>query len=180
MHEAIGDLETLLGDYGAAVASYEAAARSRRAWARSASWGTSTCGSVTWTTARHLDAALAASDDGDRALRARVLADLSLVSHRSGEEERALELAAEVAFANAEAAGDDAALAQAHNILGILTKDSGDLAAPASTSSSACVGRTSKQIPVHRSRRFNNLALLDYLEGNVDTAIANAERPGAV
>jgi DNA-binding SARP family transcriptional activator len=63
-----------------------------------------------------------ASEGGDDAHRARVLADWSLAAHRAGDPARALTLARR-ALAQSEASGEVRARAQAHNILGILTRD---------------------------------------------------------
>jgi DNA-binding SARP family transcriptional activator len=127
LHEAIGDLHTLLGEYSPALASYETAAalcepgalagierklggvhHRRGAWEQAES---------------HYQAALAAlGEHGPAAERARVLADWSLTAHVAGgvgAEERAAELARQ-ALDLAEAGGDTHALAQSHNILGVL------------------------------------------------------------
>ena len=76
----------------------------------------------------HFQAALSAlgeTDPASSATRARMYADWSLTAHRKGEAARALELAGR-ALALAEAASDRRALAQAHNILGILASSQND------------------------------------------------------
>jgi tetratricopeptide (TPR) repeat protein len=119
---AIAELHTLHGDYRRAIASYEAAIAKAPAAAR---------GGIEhklaqvhhrrgdWTQAeRHYAAARKAATGADA--QARVLADWSLAAHRSGDGARAKRLASE-ALTLAERSKDTRALAQAHNILGILT-----------------------------------------------------------
>ena len=125
LHEAIGDLHTLRGEYSAALTSYETAAalcdpeslpaiesklggvhHRRGAWDLAGS---------------HFQAALLAlGEDGHPGERARIYADWSLTVHQAGNGDgRAAELA-QRALSLAEAAGDTRALAQSHNILGVL------------------------------------------------------------
>jgi len=113
LHEAIGDLQTLLGEYGAALDSYETAA----SWAVSGSDHTEGSGRALsiretlagveqklgalygrrgeWERAEsHLAAALAAyGEDGPFGKRARVYADWSLLAYHHGDAARAQELA---------------------------------------------------------------------------------------
>src|SRR4051794_23580098 len=78
-----------------------------------------------WTLAGvHYEAALAAATEDDLATQARVTADLSLAAHDGGDPARAAELA-DQARELAEAAGDPAALGQAHNLLGALATEDG-------------------------------------------------------
>ncbi len=129
LHERMGDLRTVLGDYGGALAAYEAAAayadepealapiehklgnvhHRRGEWDRAES---------------HLRAALAAATNEQRGLRARVQADLGLTLFHAGDPARAAELARD-ALALAEAAHDRRAEAQAHNMLGVLDSNDG-------------------------------------------------------
>ena len=126
LHEAIGDLETLAGDYGAAFASYETAA----ALADRASLpeiehriGLLHLRRGEWELA---EASLAAASDGlDPANRSLVTADRALAAHRRGDQETALELAGS-ALVLAEEIDDPGALAQAHNIVGMLAGSRGD------------------------------------------------------
>ena len=128
LHAAIGDLQTLQGDYGAALASYETAAalspgdqigaiehRLGQVRHRRGEWALATA---------HFEAALAATPEDDLAARARITADLSLSAHDGGDPARAAELA-ERARALAEQAGDPRALGQAHNLLGALATSGG-------------------------------------------------------
>ena len=120
--EAVGDVHTLHGDYRRAIESYEAAIAQAPPVARAAvehklaqvhhrrgDWDRAE---------RHYAEAARAS--GDPGQRARIQADRSLAAHRAGDRARAERLAGE-ALALAERSGDRRALAQAHNILGILT-----------------------------------------------------------
>lgn len=130
LHEAIGDLETLEGNYQAALASYEAAtALSRgpralcrlehklaRVHMRQGDWAAADS---------HLEAARASLTGEALGDRARILADRSLTMLNLGRPEDAAR-AADEALSYAEEAGDDEALAQAHNILGILARRRGD------------------------------------------------------
>ena len=130
LHEAIGDLDTLAGAYGDALTRYETAAALGNAerlagiehklaevHGRLGDWGAADS---------HLAAALAALGPGDAGAGAHVLADRSLVADRMGRADLARDLAQQ-ALAGAEAAHDFGAVAQAHNILGILDKRDGDL-----------------------------------------------------
>ena len=127
LHEAIGDLQTLAGDYGGALASYEAAAAL-------AEPGAARPRSSTASASLHLrrgewelaEASLATALGGlEGAAAARATADRSLAAHRRGLEDDAARFAAE-ALALAEAGRRPAARAQAHNILGILATSRGD------------------------------------------------------
>ena len=124
MNESVGDLYTLHGDYAKAVESYGAATKETSGAARAAV--AHKLANVhhrrgEWDEAeRHYRAALRGAED--LAQRARIGADWSLAAHRRGREAEATRLANE-ALALAERARNDRALAQAHNILGILTGD---------------------------------------------------------
>ena len=131
LHEAIGDLRTLTGEYGAALTSYETAAalsdpvrlpcleqKIGNVYDRRGEWEMAE---------RHFAAALEefgkTGRDGERA---RLYADWSLTAHRQGSSDRALDLAQQ-ALKLAEAVDDAPALAQAHNTLGILASSRGHL-----------------------------------------------------
>jgi tetratricopeptide (TPR) repeat protein len=118
--EAVGDLHTLHGDYRRAIESYESAAAAAPASARAAiehKLAQVHHRRGDWTNAeRHYAVAQKAAQGGEKA---RVLADWSLAAHRSGDTARAKRLASD-ALRLAERSQDRRALAQAHNILGIL------------------------------------------------------------
>ena len=118
---AIGDLHTLHGDYRRAIESYEVAIAKAPAAARAGiehKLAQVHHRRGDWTNAeRHYAAARKAA--AGAGAQARVLADWSLAAHRSGDGARAKRLATE-ALGLAERSKDTRALAQAHNILGIL------------------------------------------------------------
>jgi DNA-binding SARP family transcriptional activator len=121
--EAVGDLYTLHGSYAKAIASYESALGSARDSARPSierKLAEVFHRRGDWDGAERHYAEAAKS--GDETERARALADRSLVAHRRGDEDRALQLARK-ALVIAKDARDDRAIAQAHNILGILSRD---------------------------------------------------------
>ena len=135
LHESIGDLYTLLGEYGNALKSYETAAalcapsalpnvehKVGNVYERSGEWDLAES---------HFEAALHALGErgsyeggqetriGPAGERARVYADWSLAAYHRSRVAQALNLAQQ-ALSLAVTAHDTRALAQAHNILGIL------------------------------------------------------------
>lgn len=127
---AIGDLQTLLGEYRNALASYRQAAESSYScqpvqldyklgllYQRLGEWSAA---------GDHFQTALAqASAAGELSLASAIRADWALTAYRQGDAAGADALAAQ-ALATAEAAADALALAQAHNVLGILARSRGD------------------------------------------------------
>jgi len=177
LHEEIGDLLTLGGDYSAALESYEAAAalapaehlasiahRTGLVHLRRGAWELADSSFAE---------ALAALPDGAAVLEARLLADRSLTAHRRHGDEaqelarRALELAA--------AAGDRHALAQAHNILGILATGRGDHAEARSQLERSLELATDEADPSARAAALNNLALDLRAEGELERALELTE-----
>ena len=172
LHAAIGDLQTLQGEYGAALASYETAAahaapdgvgaiehRLGQVRHRRGEWALATA---------HFEAALAAESEPAR--RARILADLSLSAHDGGDPARAAELA-ERARALAEEAGDPRALGQAHNLLGALATSGG-----AAADALEHLGRSLELAeatgdPGARVAALNNLALAHRARGELEPAL---------
>ncbi len=131
IYQALGDLKTLAGEYGAAIASYETAAATGDPDALPSL--EHKLGGVhhrrgEWELAEsHFEAATEALDGASPpGIRPRILADWSLTAHHAGDSEQARELARQ-ALEAAEAADDTEALAQAHNIAGILEKSKGEL-----------------------------------------------------
>jgi predicted ATPase len=126
LHEAIGDLQTLSGEYSAALGSYEAAAalgaEEHQPWidhklgavhAQRGDWELAEC---------HFQVALETlGETGDPGERARICVDWSRTAHRRDNPERAQALARQ-ALKLAEDCPDRRALAQAHNMLGILAR----------------------------------------------------------
>lgn len=130
LHERIGDLRTVIGDYGNAVRAYETAGAyatdpQRRA-AIEHKLGNVSLRRGEWDRAEtHLQGAIATAGDGQRGLRARAQTDLGLVAHHRGDPARATRLARE-ALELAGVADDRAAEAQAHNMLGMLARTAAD------------------------------------------------------
>jgi DNA-binding SARP family transcriptional activator len=173
LHEAVGDLYTLLGEYAEALASYEAAAalgeQSELAEIESKLGGVyQRLGE--WDLAEsHLEAALAAA--GPAGFEARLHADLGLVAQRRGEDDLALERASR-ALELAEDAGDERALTQAHNVLGVLASRSGDL-----DGARRHLERSLQlaEDPASRVAALNNLALAYRNGGKLGQALEHAE-----
>lgn len=174
----IGDLETLLGEYAAALASYEKAAalctskelpriehRLGNVYARRGEWRSA---------ASHYEEAEAASAEAemDAAWQSLLSADWSLAAWRMGEAERALALATQ-ALTLAEESGDLHALAQAHNILGILLSE--DVAGAHAHLEESLEAATKLDAPMLRVAALNNLAHLWQKSGNLADAIACAQ-----
>jgi tetratricopeptide (TPR) repeat protein len=174
IHEAIGQVRTLRGEYDEALASFEASAAltiDRGQLGRiEHELGTVHMRRGEWELAdARFEAAVAALEGDDGAL-ARVQADRSLNEHRRGRSDAAAELARD-ARELAERAGDTAALAQAHNILGILAADRGAAAQARdelrrSLELAATLGDTGARIAA-----LNNLALIERAEGDAARAL---------
>ncbi len=182
LHEAIGDLRTRAGEYGAALSSYEAAAssadpgelsvlehkignvharRGERDLARS-----------------HYESALQTLGEpvGVEAAGglARLYADWSLLSHGQDERDEAAGFARR-ALELAEDTGDTRSLAQAHNMLGILAGRSGDQGAALrhleeSLDLAEALGDSDVKVAA-----LNNLALAHEHGGESDEALRLAE-----
>jgi DNA-binding SARP family transcriptional activator len=176
LHAAIGDLETLAGEYGRALDSYEAAAalaapeqlgpiehRIGLLHERRGEW----------------DLAESSFEDAQRtdpgpALAARIVADRSLNAHRRRRDDEAEALAQE-ALSLAEQAADSRALAQAHNILGVLATGRGDHAEARAQLERSLALATDENDPVARAAALNNLALALRAEGELDRALELTE-----
>jgi len=175
LHEAIGDMHTLLGEYGRALESYQAAA---------AISGTEALpglerklGDVYHRRGelepaeRHFEAALAAlPTENAAAERAGLHADWSLVAHQGGDTPRAVELARR-ARELAEAAGDVRSLAQTHNLLGILAGSQGDHRTARHYLEHSLALAQTLDDPGARVAALNNLALTSRAGGNVRRAL---------
>jgi len=169
LHEAMGDLHTLAGEYRRALDSYEAAAAHPSA-APALARSEHKIGNVHHRVGKldladsHYEAALASAPE--EALRARITADQSLTAHRRGDDPHAAELGRE-ALRLAEGAEDLIALAQAHNILGMVAGGGAD--AVAELESSLGFAEAAGD-PAARVAALNNLALAHRVAG--DTAHA--------
>jgi DNA-binding SARP family transcriptional activator len=175
LHEDVGDLLTLLGDYGEALTHYEAAAASAapedlpRIEHRLAAL-------------HHRRGEFALADEHFRAAldgelgapeRARVLADRSLNAHRSGDADLAGSLADE-ALEEAERSGDGPAVARAHALLGILASSAGRVD-DARDELRRSLDLTDVDAPAARAAALNSLALAELAAGDRDAAAARAE-----
>lgn len=176
LHGTLGDLRTLAGDYRGAQADYEMAAalsvgealgrvehRLGNLHARRGEWKVAE---------RRLAAAAALLEKEGRA---RLLSDWSLVAHRLGRPDEALELAEE-ALGLSEEADDVEARAQAHNILGILAHRWGDLPEARghlarSLSLAELLDDLGGQVAA-----LNNLALVEVRQGVHEEAIGLLQR----
>ena len=172
---AIGDLETLEGDYGSALASYQRAASEARDETlavierrigllhhRRGEWDLAE--------SAFASSAVALPDDA-LVVRSRLAADRSLTAHRRGDAAQATS-SAEEALALAEQADDPRALAQAHNILGILASAAGDGdAARAHLERSVTLSRDAGD-GAAEAAALNNLAQAVATSGDLDAAIA--------
>jgi predicted ATPase/DNA-binding SARP family transcriptional activator len=126
---AIGDLQTLVGEYRNALASYQQAAESSsdlnpvqieyklgRLYHRLGEWDAASA---------HFQKALDQASAAEAiSLASAIRADWALTAYRQGDVGKAATLAVQ-ALATAEAAADPLALAQAHNVLGILARNRG-------------------------------------------------------
>ncbi len=185
LHEAIGDLRVLRGEYGAALTSYQTAA----------ALCTPGClanlehklGNVhqrlgEWELAEsHYQASLEALGEGspipaeEMAFHVHLYADRGLVAHARGDLPAAQALAGR-ALELAQSANDPHALAQVYNLLGVLARSSGDLeAAAASLEASLRIAQTLDD-PLARIAALNNLSLVYGESQNQEQAIALAEQ----
>ncbi|MEX1252818.1 MAG: AAA family ATPase [Dehalococcoidia bacterium] len=180
LHEAIGDLHTLAGEYGAALHSYETAAalaEPARAAVLAHKLAALHHRRGEWELAeRHFASALDELEKTGRVDEsARLYADWSLTAYRQGDVARALELA-ERSLSLAQGAADRSALAQAHNILGILAGARGERDAALehleqSLALADELGDLGAQVAA-----MNNLALAHVARGEAARAIELTER----
>lgn len=179
LHEDIGDLQTLLGEYSAAMTSYETAAalsapdelarlehKLGNVHHRRGEWDLAES---------YYQSALAAlPETGHFKQGARLYADWSLTAHHQDQTGRALDLAHQ-ARELAEQAGDTQALAQVHNLLGILARHQHetDLAGQHLEQSLALAETLGD--PAARIAALNNLALACADTGQIDRALQFTE-----
>ena len=174
VHERMGDVQTLIGEYAKALSSYETAAAG-------ASGGDLArvehkLGGVHQRRGEYNRAqarfavALDALALTDAAPRARILTDMSLVLHQSGGSDRAAMLA-DQARTLAETALDRRALAQAHNVLGMLARDGGRLAAARTEFARSLEIAEELDDVTGRVAALNNLALVARESGERERAL---------
>jgi len=179
VHERLGDLRTLVGDYAGALGSFDTAAAYRAPAPRAAI--EHKVGNVhqrrgEWARAEACFlGALAAAPREEGGLRARVHADLSLTLHHAGRSGEATAVARE-ALALAQAGTDRRAEAQAHNMLGVLARGEGE--------PDAAVEQLERSLELARelddaaaqAAALNNLALIRRDAGALDAALELTER----
>ena len=174
---AVGDLQTLVGDYAGALSSLETAA------ALASAEGPTALAPAEHRLGRlrhrrgeyalseaHLTAALLATADTDVVQRAGITADLSLAAHSQGDADRARVLAHE-ARAQAEDAGDARSLCQAHNLLGMLATADGDTEDALANLHRSRVLADEADDPDLRIAALNNLALAHRARDELDRAM---------
>jgi DNA-binding SARP family transcriptional activator len=182
LHEAIGDLHSLSGEFSAALSSYENAAALSSSpamdsqvylatlerkigdvHARRGEWELAEC---------HFQSALDALDSGgDPEERARLYVAWSQMAFHSGQLAQALDLAGE-AQRLAETSGGLRALAQADNILGMLARARGDFETALHFLEQSLQIAEKLDDPIGRMAALNNLALAHRDRGALDQAIA--------
>jgi len=161
LHQAIGDLRTLRGEYRQAQTAYETAAaladpdslpgleqRLGVLHHRRGDWELA---------AGHFESALDLLKEGEPAVKAGITADWSRTAASQGDARQALRLARRSLKLAEEAEAPDA-LAQAHNILGILSRQAQDLAL-AQKHLEKALAYAGKE-PARRCAALNNLALV--------------------
>ena len=177
LHEAIADIQTRLGNYSAALRSYEIAAATSppecvpqiehklgNLYHRLGEWELAES---------YYQSALDALEEENvrPGLQAQMLADWGLTVYRRGDAaraqglgQRALDLAAD--------AGDDLAIAQAHNMLGILARSRADLASARDHLETTLKIAQSLRDLSAQVAALNNLSLVSSADGDVNQAIA--------
>ncbi len=180
LHEAVGDVQTLLGEYSAALTAYETAAA--LCGAHGLARIEHKLGQVCqrrgeWDLAEsHFRAALDILDQTEDARQsAQLYADRSLTAHHLGQDDRALGLARQ-ALELAEAAEDRPALAQAHNILGILARSQDDLETARRHLERSLELADALGDPTARVAALNNLALVSSDSADLERAFALVEK----
>jgi tetratricopeptide (TPR) repeat protein len=175
LHERIGELRTLAGDYAGALASFETAAAHTEntglariehklgaVHARRGDWERA---EARFALAQET---LGSDDDG---LLARVLADRSLVLHQAGRPDQAIAMAEE-ARELAEAAADRRAQAQAHNLLGVLARGAGELEPARAQLQRSLLLAEELGDAEASTAALNNLALVAREAGELDRSLA--------
>lgn len=181
VNEAIGDMQLLLGHYRPAINSFEAAlaqlnlprdiARLKhklgKVYHRLGEW-------------EHAEACYqicleALESDANVPLQAGVYADWSLTAYQRRQIERAGQMA-EKALALAETADDALSLAQAHNILGILSRNRNELQQAASHLEQSLSLANRLAHPGARIAALNNLSLVYADQGDLNRAIEYAQQ----
>ena len=172
-HEQIGDLHTLLGAFNLALNCYETAAALAQMPQLAQiehKIGTLYQRLGEWELAESQYQTVLEYDDLTPLQRAHVLADWSLLKLQRGAAADA-ETLAQKSLQQGEQSGEAAALAQAHNLLGILARHRGDYA----TASKHLERTLALPSLVARIAALNNLALVRADCGDLESAIRYAE-----
>lgn len=169
VHEAIGDLYTLQGDYGASIAAYEAAAAlcsegsvgvlERKlgiVHARRGEWDLAESHYQ-----RAIDAGLVAE--------AGMVADRSNAAFQRGERQQARNLARQ-SLELAQASGDPLALAQAYNVLGMFDRAEGNPQSAVENLRASLEAAQASGNLLAQAAALNNLSLAEFDQGRVDAA----------
>jgi len=177
---AIADLLTLKGDYPQAIQQYEAAAafsepttlspielKIGRVYLRRGYWEEAAC---------HFEAALynlpALPTQQQKSFESRVRADWSLACLREGRTDLVRDLA-QVALELAESSKDPLALAQAHNLFGILVRNDGNATLALEHLQKSISYARQLENPAAQIASLNNLALAqadqDMYENSIET-----------
>ncbi len=181
LHEAIGDLQTLAGDYGAALKSYEAAAvtcapealaelerKLGNVYDRRGDWELA----ESHFRAAHQDLT-GLGGEAARSVRsqeARLFADWSRSAHHRGHNGQAAELAQQ-ALTLAEEARDARGLAQAHNLLGLIARRRGDWPRARAYLEQSVTLAEALNDPDARAAALNNLASICRESGDLPRAL---------
>jgi predicted ATPase/DNA-binding SARP family transcriptional activator len=177
LHESIADLQTLSGNYASAQTNYTASIDLSGDFPETIARLQHKLGNLhdrhgNWELAeKHFQNALdSLGTRGSAGEAARIYADWSLTAHRQGRTDQAADFARR-AQELAERGDDQHALAQAHNILGILARSQGDfqmaqVALQRSLTLSQALGDSSARIAA-----LNNLALVSGSQGDIDRAL---------
>ncbi len=175
VNESIGDLLTLLGEYSQAIESYETSASvggDDRMPRLDGKLATVYIRLGDWEMAEsHVQTAVAAlGESGPARDRSRLYADWALIAHRRGNATEAVRLA-EKAAELATLGEDSEALAQAHNVLGILSRNAGELDRAVQNLERSLDLTKTLSDPSVRVAALNNLALARGAIGDVEMAI---------
>ena len=176
LHTAIGDLRTRLGDYDGAIDAYETAA------ARATPTALPTIeaalahahlrrGDLT-AADRHLDAALAGSDDP--AWLAHRLVDRAVLRRRAGDHDAAA-TAARAAEVEAARTGDPVIIGAAQRIAGLIALDRGDTDAAMDALSAAVAAAADDPDPAAGIAARTGLAMAAAAAGDIDAALRHGD-----
>jgi len=184
LHEAMGDLHTLRGEYSAALRSFEASASTAptetlaelerklgNVYDRLGEWELAESHFRTAQTTLNGEASPEA--------RARLLADWARAAHHAGHTHRAAEYA-QRALQSAEAAADEQARALAHNVLGLSASRAENYAEARAHFEASLALAEARNDPDARVAALNNLALVCREAGDVARALQLAETALAI